>query len=499
MTRGLRRALLLGAIVATLLLRLPGLRAGLVGPDSWRQTDTATIARNFLDDPRILWPRINWGAPGPGYVEAEFQLFPYTVSLLYRVLGPHPILGRLLNLGLLGLGALVFDRIARRFLDEETSLLAVVIFLMSPVVFRFTRAFMPEATALLFYLVALERFLAFLDEEAWAPLVLSALAMSLAILVKPTTIHLGLVLIILAWARRGVGVFLKPQMIAFAAISLLPPVAYYTHAAFIHRVYGNTFGVVSGGDSKWGGPSFWFRASFYIEILKMHVRWIVGPVGLVLALWGFLRPAQPPWRALAFGWLTSLGLYDLIVGRYAGEMGKGLHYHIYAAPLLALAIAAALPRSGRYRLAQAGVLAFLVLGYQAARDVAFLKERSFLLRDTGVALASVSSPDETAVVLSHDRLLDAGRENNFEEPDVFFHANRRGRCLPKDHQTGEWLASALAASGAHYFVNFPDLNTAADGTFRDELALLTKIRAGDGFEIYRVGGLGSVPPSSPPS
>ena len=130
----------LGAIVlVAILARLPLLRADLTDFDSWRQTDTATIARNFLREPRLLYPRINWGAPGPGYVESEAQLYPFAVSLIYRITGDNPLYGRLLSVLLSGVSCIVLYRIARRYLSEPGSLLAVALFAFSPTFFRYSR------------------------------------------------------------------------------------------------------------------------------------------------------------------------------------------------------------------------------------------------------------------------------------------------------------------------------------------------------------------------
>src|SRR6266496_3051917 len=74
-------------IVFGILIRLPLTFLPLTysTTDTWRQADTASIAHNFIKSGNILYPQINWGGNGPGYVEAEFQLMPFIVSILYRV------------------------------------------------------------------------------------------------------------------------------------------------------------------------------------------------------------------------------------------------------------------------------------------------------------------------------------------------------------------------------------------------------------------------------
>ncbi len=476
------------AILFMTLLRLPFLRADLTDNDSWRQCDTATIARNFTREPRILYPRINWGAPGPGYVETEFQLYPFFVSLLYRLFGDNPLFGKEVSIALSAVCGFVFFRVARRFLDQQGSFLATLFFSMAPIVFRFSRNFMPDTTALLFYLIALERFLAYMESDDWAPLLASAAAMALALLVKPTSIHLGLVLMILAAARRGTWlVWFRPKLLAFALISLTPLILFSIHGARLHHDYGNTFGTVSGGDPKWGGPRWWFSPRFYEHLLKIDTFWAVGPVGAAVALLALVGVRRAPFRVLLIGWSVTIFLYYLIVARYAEF---AFQYHLFTAPLLALAAAAGVTmvrRATRTRW-PAWALIVGILAYQCVKDAYVVQERSVLLRDAGLALAQVSSPGDRVVVLSHDMEIKDNVPNNYQEPDVFFHADRTGRSLAEDRQTEQGLRTAISC-GARFFVNFPELNGDASADFRayvrDHFSLITSGKDPEGrFEIY---------------
>jgi 4-amino-4-deoxy-L-arabinose transferase-like glycosyltransferase len=488
--------------LAAALLRLPGTDGTLTDMDSWRQTDTATIARNFVETPSILWPRIDWAAPGPGYVEAEFQLYPFAVSLIYRVAGENPLYGQLLSLALTGLSCLVFFRLARRFLSDGPALLAVALFAATPIVFRYSSAFMPEPTVLLFYLLALDRFLTFLDARTWPAALAAGVCTGLAILVKPTSIHLGLVFLVLLVQRHGWRSLFSGPALALAAVALVPAIAYYAHAARIHALYGSTFGVISGGDSKWGGLDWWTDPRFWLRLASIEVGWMTGPAGALLALYVLLATRTRGLRDLAFAWAATLLVYYCIVARYAGDQGRGLHYHIYAAPLYALLSAggvALLWRRWRVRPAVIGLVVVSVIGYQAAIDGLILaRPKRPQLREAGLKLAELSRPADTVVVLSEDLASEGSVANNYEQPDVFFHARRRGRALAVDRQTGPMLAAVLGTDAA-WFVNFPKLNGDADPSFRDALAGMRRVFAGDGFEIYAVGGRDSDTVSRPHS
>ena len=76
-------------------LRLIQIQAPILGIHSWRQADTAAMARNFAEQGmNLLLPQIDWGGAGSGVVEAEFPLYPYAVALLYRLFGVQEWLAR---------------------------------------------------------------------------------------------------------------------------------------------------------------------------------------------------------------------------------------------------------------------------------------------------------------------------------------------------------------------------------------------------------------------
>jgi 4-amino-4-deoxy-L-arabinose transferase-like glycosyltransferase len=496
-TVSMPRWVLYVTILVLLAIRIPHLAADLTDHDSWRQTDTATIARNFIEEPNILYPRINWGAPGPGYVETEFQLYPYAVHLVYRVLGEDPLYGRILSLILTGLAALVMYRLARWYGGPWLSLLTTVLFLTIPLVFRYSRAFMPEALVLLFYLLATLKYLDFLVTERWEDVLEAAASMALAILVKPTSIHLGLLLVLLTILRRGPAYLFRSKCLVFAAVSLLPGLAYYVHAMHLHAQYGNTFGVISGGDSKWGSLYYWTSPTFYLRWFQTERWYLFGDKsGTFLVLAGVVL-APSNLRKLLLVWFGTIVVYHLIVARYTGYF-RGLQYHVYAAPAVALALTAGL--AGIVRIARR--IGFPSVGYVAGCALALLTLYAYMAKDVqlftaaadpalaaaGRELARLSAPEDFVVVLSSSAACDpeTGVPDNFEQPDVFFHADRRGRSLARDQLTGSKLGELLAR-GAMWYVSFPEWATNRDAEF-DRLVEERMIPAinGQGFQVFRI-------------
>jgi len=298
------------------------------------------------------------------------------------------------------------------------------------------------------------------------------------------------VLIALAVYYRGWRGPFQPKLLVFAAISLLPPAAYYVHAASIYLTYGNTFGVIVGGDSKWGTLAWRLDPRFYWNLAFTEAAWILGLVGTLLAIIGLLRFRAKSWNVLVVSWAVAAALYYFIVARYSGNSDLGLHYHLFTAPLMALLATGGLVVVGRIRGVKRWMLAILavaIFGYQGVCDVLILRLReSPRFIEAGRAIARVSEPGDLILVLSQDVAMDNGVPNNFEQPNVFFHARRRGRVLARDRQSRRGLEAAMTTE-FEWFVNFPSLNGSADATFHDYVAeRMTRVTAGEDFEVYRI-------------
>ena len=85
-------------VALALALRCYDLTAPLLDYHSWRQADTAAIARNYAANGyHLLYPQVDWGGLTPGYVESEFPLYTYSLALLYGLFGDRVWLGRLIT------------------------------------------------------------------------------------------------------------------------------------------------------------------------------------------------------------------------------------------------------------------------------------------------------------------------------------------------------------------------------------------------------------------
>ena len=155
-------------IAIAVLVRLPLVFSGLAHTsDIWRQSDTASMARNFwAGGYHLFLPQIDWGGSGPGYVESEFPGYPFLVALLYKVAGgEHVWLGKLLSLGFTVGTLAAFWGLVRRVVARRPAVVALAFFALSPIALRYGTAFMPEATVLCFTVLALLLFTRWLEED----------------------------------------------------------------------------------------------------------------------------------------------------------------------------------------------------------------------------------------------------------------------------------------------------------------------------------------------
>ncbi len=423
--------------------------------DIWRQADTASIAQNFAENGmRLLYPQIDWGGAGPGYVETEFQLLTWLTAAFYLVFGEHVWIGRLISLAFALVAVAAFWGLARRLLPPTAARWALIAFALSPLFMRYGSAFMPDATALAFFLLAMLWFRRWLDEDRVAWLAATAVAVSLAALVKPTSLIVGPILLV--WLLAADRARLRrPAPYVAGVAALVAPALWLLHANSLYRTYGNTFGVLSGGDDKFGGVGQWLRPSFSIGNAYLEAVWVLGVVGVPLAVLG----AVVVWRerrryaVVVAGVVVVVG-YFFAVARYSQNSPQ---YHIYALPfaalLVGLGVAAAAPRVPLLARRIAAVV--IVAAFAAGSLTVFvgsLSDTSGTLGVCATELDEVSAPGDLVVVDTTSNALDNGVPNNWQEPVVFYRADRRGWSVAADQLDAARLAADRQA-GARFFVD----------------------------------------------
>src|SRR5213594_2660194 len=156
---------------------------------SWRQSDVASIARNFEENGfHFTHPQIDWAGDAPGYVGTEFPILPFVAAICYQSAGVHEWIGRLQAVIFFAASLPFFFLLVRETFGDTAAIWATFFYSFAPLNVFAGRSFMPDVPSLSLALIGLYFFLRWIDNGKSTPFFLAAIATSLSILIKLTTI-----------------------------------------------------------------------------------------------------------------------------------------------------------------------------------------------------------------------------------------------------------------------------------------------------------------------
>lgn len=491
--RAVKVACVIGFVA--LAIRFVGLNQPFIDEWSWRQSDVAAIARNFYANGfHFAYPQIDWAGNEPGYVGTEFPILPFLAALTYRMAGIHAWIGRSQTLFLFGLSLPFFFLLMRKLCNGTAACWALIFYSFAPLQIMASRCFMPDVPSLSLSIVGLYLFLRWNEatvaaapnrgSKAHYPLLLaSALAISLAILMKIPTALIGVPLAVVAFNRFGLSVFRRGQLWLFGAIALLPSAAWYWHAHQIsEQFYPYHFFGSGGFEIK---PFGW-----YLKIARFTLTSSLTVFVSVIAIAGLFTKWPQKGRRL-FLWWGGVVLLFIVAAGY------GNRHPWYQLPLVPIAAAfagnfcrAIANRFGNMRLMVriSGLIFLSAFGFVSFRCTKlFYHESGARLRLLGLELKKSTPPDAVIVV------------PDYGDPTVFYYAERKGwHFLEKSgiyngHPTDSAMADTdlqnLRARGATHIAFYPDTFWwfAYYTEFAQELdRTATIVPSKPGFRIYRL-------------
>jgi 4-amino-4-deoxy-L-arabinose transferase-like glycosyltransferase len=419
-------AVWMGAVAARLIL----INQPYVDHWSWRQSDVAAIARNFLQNGfHFGFPQIDWAGNAMGYVGTEFPILPFISALCYRVAGLHEWVGRIQAVIFFAVSVPFFFLFVRGIFGRTAALWATFFYSFAPVNVFAGRSFMPDVPSLSLAIVGLYFFLRWTNDCKWMPLLLAATAISLSLLIKITSIVIFAPLAYLAVARAGESGPVRTtiltsrnhrsllQLISFAAITLAPSAIWYWHA---YQVAQNFY------------PHHFFGAggirienfSWYWHIARETTISSLTPVLSLMAFVGLLLPQSRnrKYFRLFHWWLVAMVLFVIVVG-------YGNRHRWYQLPFVPIAAAFAgaacafIGSKVSSRVVAVALSIVLVSSFavSALRYVQPFYLSSTQFRDAGLELNRVTAPD--ALIVAAD----------MGDPTIFYYAQRKGwHFLEKD-------------------------------------------------------------------
>ncbi|KGG12070.1 MULTISPECIES: ArnT family glycosyltransferase [Prochlorococcus] len=277
-------------LIVGLILRLININSPILGIHSWRQADTAAIARNFYIHSTPIWlPQIDWIGSSNGYVESEFPIFPYLVSILYKLLGVNEWIGRSLSVVFSLITIVLLIKIGTHLFGEKEGWWAGLIFAILPISVYYGRTFQAESLMLCLSALSIERLIFTFKYYSNINLIISCLAFTLACLIKVIPmIWLGLpifTILLFYKPRKFSGKRITYHIsntrrlsisILYFLFALTALFFWYSHAYSLGQDSGLTFGF-------WDSDRSNVKMLFEINIwLNMLVRVMIRIFALVL-------------------------------------------------------------------------------------------------------------------------------------------------------------------------------------------------------------------------
>ena len=391
---------------------------------SWRQSDVAAIARNFLQNGfRFGYPQIDWAGNAPGYVGTEFPILPFIAAVYYKFAGVHEWIGRIQAVILFTVSLPFFFLLVREIFGSTAAVWASFFYCFTPLNIFAGRSFMPDVPSLSFAIVGLYFFLRWVrHDESWSFFV-AAIAISLSLLIKITSIVIlaPLVYIVVGRLCQTPGVSQKRPTIyggaLFFAIALLPSAIWYWHAHQIAQQYYPHHFFGAGGIQI---ESF----SWYWHIAQQTFVSSLTPLLSVMALVGLFVPHSRDRRysRLFHWWLAAMIVFIIIVG-------YGNRHRWYQLPLVPIAAAFAgvacafvaskiSSRLVAVTLSVLTVSSFTSLAFWYVQP--FYQPSAAQLRDAGFELKKETPPD--ALIVAAD----------MGDPTIFYYAERKGWHFPEN-------------------------------------------------------------------
>ena len=391
---------------------------------SWRQSDVAGIARNFYDGGfRFAYPQIDWAGNATGYVGTEFPILPFVAAICYKFAGIHEWIGRSQAVILFAVSLPFFFLLVREIFGSTAAVWATFFFSFTPLNIFAGRSFMPDVPSLSLAIIGLYFFLRWTHDQKWTPFFAAAIAISLSILIKVTSIVIAAPLLYLAVAGigdpgpreiklvRSQDHRSRLQLPLFIAIAILPSIAWYWHGYQIaQRFYPHHF--FGAGGIRIESFSWYWHVALQTAVSSLT------PVLAIMALIGLFVPQSRDrkYSRLFHWWLVAMILFIIAVG-------YGNRHRWYQLPIVPITagfagaacafFASKIPsRPAAIILSLLLASSFAILSYVYVRPL--YESSAAQLRNAGLALNKVTPSD--ALIVAAD----------MGDPTIFYYSQRKG-------------------------------------------------------------------------
>ncbi len=310
--------IIVAILVLTFSLRLYKISSPVADWHSWRQADTAAVARNFAKgDFNIFYPQSDsltalneFGLQNPNrYFINEFPLYNAVVAFFYKLFGINLVLARLVSITAATLGLLFLYLLARKLFGSKVAVLASIIYAVNPFNIYYGRVIMPDPMFICFSVATMYFTVEWVEyKKLWFCLATAA-TFAFALLIKPYSIFLLIPIfywLAINWQLKAIK---NVQTYIFIICSLVPLGLWRLHVAAHPEGTFATGWLFNAGNIRFTGSFFrWL-------IFERLNRLIFATGGFALFVIGILKSYTTKNGSLIFVWLLSVVLYMTIFAK----------------------------------------------------------------------------------------------------------------------------------------------------------------------------------------
>jgi len=315
-----RRLLLV--IIIGILLRVAFINSPMVDAfGSMRQTYTAGFTRYMIEHGITLSNVLQPHSIVQDRISLEIPLYNLPTVFLAKLFGEHDWVYRLTSLLYWIIGALYLAYCLRRIYSEKETSYILWLYTLLPLSIFIGHYYHPEVLSIFLSMAVIFNAWFFLQEGKPIDLVISVVALLLALLVRASHFHLILVLLLLGLSKHGLRIFLKLWIYAY----LIPVIA-----CVIWCMRGSDLASSQSVHQYLGYFTFRFSPAYLGMILFNRLGGLtLSPVGLPILVLAIASAKNRKNKALDFAWFYGAIAFLLIV---AG--GNFIHPHYQSAVIL---------------------------------------------------------------------------------------------------------------------------------------------------------------------
>lgn len=329
--------LLTAIILLAFIVRLYKINRPIADWHSWRQADTAAVARNFTKEgfnpfvPKYddMSSQAN-GLDNPNrYRFVEFPIYNSAVAAVWSVTGVDVTSARLVTV-IITLGStLLLYFLVKRFSGWHIAALASFFFAFIPYNIFYSSTILP-APLMVFSIIGLYlTFTKWLESQKLTWFILSVLLANLAILTWPIAIFFLLPVLYLAFVKYGILMFKNYWLWLFAILSLLPFIAWRIWMTQFPEGIPNWQFLLNEGNIRFKGAFFRWMIAERLGKLILTVS------GFSLFVMGILKRPQKE-KLFYWSWLASSAIYFLV---FASGNVRHDYYQVPFVPIAAVFMA----------------------------------------------------------------------------------------------------------------------------------------------------------------